>query len=185
MLEGRKDFSPDSEQASCNAILQQLRGPLELKCRVSAANKGKNALWIVSLALTLFSAIMGVLAKAWLAKFVPDTTSLDPSNKDALNRFKLDREAEVWYPEEALIIIPFLVHIACFLFFAGLIIQVWQDDKGLGTLLIVLSAVGVLMYLGMTVLPLRIQTAPFNTPISEILLRRINKVRLPIHPLPS
>jgi len=129
-----------------------------------------NGLWVVSLALTLFSAIMGVLAKAWLARFVPVTTSREANYKDALLRFKLDQQAEYWHLEEVLTVIPLLVQIASFLFFVGLIIQVKQDNDTLGITLITFCVAGGLVYFTMTVLPLWSPTAPFNTPVSDTLI---------------
>ena len=112
---------------------------------------------------------MGVLAKAWLARFVPVTTNREANYKDALLRFRLDLQAEYWHLE-VLTVIPLLVQIASFLFFVGLIIQVKQHNDTLGIALITFCVAGGFVYSTMTMLPLWTPTAPFNTPLSDTLI---------------
>lgn len=85
-----------------------------------------SGLWVVSLFITIFSAIMGVLAKAWLAKYVPATTRREA--KDAYRRYKLDKQSERWHLKEVLIMVPLLVQVASVLFLAGLIVQLYGDS---------------------------------------------------------
>lgn len=136
--------------------------------QIPVSAKWINGLWLLSLYITLFSAIMGVLAKDWLAKFVPANTKREAA--DAYHRYKLDMQAESWYLEEVITLIPFLVQIAAFLFFLGLIIQSIGDDQTLGHMLLAFCISGLVVYFTMTFLPLLIPSSPFKTPLSDLLL---------------
>jgi hypothetical protein len=118
---------------------------------------------------------MGVLAKAWLAKFVPATTRREAA--DAYHRYKLDKQAELWYLEEVITLVPLLVQIASFLFLGGLIIQSITDDPTLGRAFLAFCVSGCAIYLTMTLLPLFVPSSPFNTPLSDLLLWLANMVK--------
>ncbi|KAF8985376.1 hypothetical protein BDQ17DRAFT_680318 [Cyathus striatus] len=75
-------------------------------------------LWATSLLVTLFSAVMGVLAKAWSVKFIPVSSKREA--KDAYQRRILDKRAKRWQLERVIKFIPLLIQIAAFLFAAGL-----------------------------------------------------------------
>ncbi|RXW24839.1 hypothetical protein EST38_g994 [Candolleomyces aberdarensis] len=111
---------------------------------------------------------MGVLAKAWLAKFVPATTRREAA--DAYHRYKLDKQAELWYLEEVITLVPLLVQIASFLFLGGLVVQSITDDQTLGHALLAFCISGCVTYLTMTLLPLFVASSPFNTPLSDLLV---------------
>lgn len=119
-----------------------------------------------SLYTTIFSAIIGVLAKAWLAKYVPATTRREA--KDAYHRYKLDRQADRWRLKEVLILVPLLVQLAAVLFLVGLVMQLYSDSEAIGYALLGLCVIGGSIYLFMTVFPLFVPTSPFNTPLSEL-----------------
>ncbi|KAF9002369.1 armadillo-type protein [Cyathus striatus] len=78
-------------------------------------------LWATSLLVTLFSAVMGVLAKAWSVKFIPVSSKREA--KDAYQRRILDKRAKRWQLERVIKFIPLLIQIAAFLFAAGFAVQ--------------------------------------------------------------
>jgi hypothetical protein len=169
VIDARTDLQTDSEQR----LLEDIRGVLAngsiseaMKIPVSA--RLISALWTLSLYITLFGSIMGVLAKAWLAKFVPATTRREA--KDAYQRYALDQQAERWYLREVLTLVPLLVQIASFLFLIGFVLQSYDDDLTIGHIVAVFCASGGLLYLIMTILPLFVSTSPFDTPFSDFLL---------------
>ncbi|KAF6741138.1 hypothetical protein DFP72DRAFT_309850 [Ephemerocybe angulata] len=172
LIDSKKDLQLDSEQKLLNDI------------RAATLRQGNsyhaptytdtvNGLWAISLYLTLFSAIMGVLAKAWIAKYIPATSRHEAS--DAASRFMLDQQARNWYIQEVITLIPLLVQIATFLFLVGLFLQIFDDNKKLGYTLMIFCISGGVMYLVITGTHLFARTAPMNTPLSELLLVKINR----------
>ncbi|KAJ2933121.1 hypothetical protein H1R20_g3955, partial [Candolleomyces eurysporus] len=170
LIDARPDLNEGSEQILLGNILNTLRGMSIIDIvHIPVSQKWITGLWLISLYITLFSAIMAVLAKAWLAKFIPFTTGREA--KDASVRYKLDKEADTWYLERVITLVPFLVQVAAFLFLGGLIVQNIADDQTLGHVLLVFCAFGCVIYIIMTFLPLLCPSSPFNTPPTEFLLR--------------
>jgi hypothetical protein len=156
------------EQNLLSDIRDSLRGTSVDRINVPVSQKWINALWLLSLYITLFSAIMGVLAKAWLARFVPATTRREA--QDAYRRYKLDKQAKRWYLKEVITLVPLLVQIAAFLFLGGLIVQSITDDQILGDVLLAVCIAGCAVYLMMSIFPLVVRSSPFRTPLSDPLL---------------
>ncbi|KAF9002362.1 armadillo-type protein [Cyathus striatus] len=125
-------------------------------------------LWLTSLLLTLFSAIMGVLAKAWLAKFIPVTSKREA--KDAYQRRILDKRAKRWRLELVLTFIPLLLQVASFLFLFGIAIQSLNDNTRIGKLATVLVIAGLATYLAITMTPVFFPSSPFQTPLSDLFI---------------
>jgi hypothetical protein len=64
-----------------------------------------------------------------------------------------------------------LIHIAFFLFGAGLVILLFQDDRQIGIVILVLMAIVVVTYIGPIVLPAVFPDFPFRTPVSDMMLQ--------------
>lgn len=129
-----------------------------------------NGLWFTSLLVTLFSAIVGVLARSWLVKYVPVTTREE--SDDAYQRWMLDQRTRRWKMERVITVIPLLVQLAFFLFAAGLAILVFNDNPTIGGVVLGMVGLSTLIYLLVTALPLFLpaESCPFQTPLSDILL---------------
>ncbi|KAJ2921146.1 hypothetical protein H1R20_g15947, partial [Candolleomyces eurysporus] len=178
LIDTRQDLQEDSEQILLGNILDTLRGMSIIDMvHIPDSQKWITGLWLISLYITLFSAIMGVLAKAWLADFVPVTSKGEA--QDAYNRYKLDKEAKLWHLDGVITLVPFLVQVAAFLFLGGLIVQSIADDQTLGHTLLGFCVSGCAIYIVMTILPIRFASSPFNTPLSDLLLkfRRLEALR--------
>ncbi|KAH6877419.1 hypothetical protein BKA70DRAFT_1207722, partial [Coprinopsis sp. MPI-PUGE-AT-0042] len=128
-----------------------------------------NGLWFASLLITLFSAIVAVLARSWLVNHLPISNRKEAT--DAYRRWMLDERAERWKLQKVITAIPLLVQLAFFLFSLGLVIQTYDDNKTLGICVLSLVAAGTLLYLVVTVLPILLppDSCPFQTPLSDIL----------------
>ncbi|KAH6877421.1 hypothetical protein BKA70DRAFT_215794 [Coprinopsis sp. MPI-PUGE-AT-0042] len=129
-----------------------------------------NGLWFASLLITLFSAIVAVLARSWLVNHLPIS-----NRKEAIDAYKrriLDDRAERWKLQKVITSIPLLVQLAFLLFAIGLGIQTYDDNRVLGIFVLAMVVGGTLLYLVVTALPLVLPTdsCPFSTPLSDILL---------------
>lgn len=161
----------DSEQRSLFAIRQaylnlDASNDNSVSDEIPTTAHWTAGLWVLSLFLTLFSAVMGVLAKVWLAKYFP-ATSIFRSAAEAYARYTLDMQAERWFLGKVLVVIPLLVQIALAAFLAGLAVQSFADSYDIWIALLVLCALGLAVYLGVTVLGCSSLT-PFHTTLSEL-----------------
>ncbi|KAF9002923.1 hypothetical protein BDQ17DRAFT_509693, partial [Cyathus striatus] len=139
-----------------------------------------SGLWFCSLIITIFGAIMGVLAKVWIANFIPVSNRREA--EDAHLRLMLDKQAERWRLERVILVIPLLVQIASFLFAFGFAIQTFNSNIVVGVIIAVLVSTGVAAYLVSTIIATQSSRSfPFRTPLSDLLVY-LKKLRKPIAP---
>ncbi|KAJ3508589.1 hypothetical protein NMY22_g16561 [Coprinellus aureogranulatus] len=178
VIDARKDIQLQSEQSSLAKIAAIMTPGGEAPSQsIPASAQWTSALWILSLYVTLFGTIMGVLAKSWLTSFMPAASRREA--KDACIRYELDKQAHRWYLKEIFTLVPLLVQLAAFLFLTGLVLQVCGDHPITGYLLMASCISGGLIYLAITCLNLIGVRSPFNTPLSELFLRFRYATELP------
>ncbi|KAF5338704.1 hypothetical protein D9611_013363 [Ephemerocybe angulata] len=169
VIDARQDIQEESNQRLLSDIRQVLlKGSIGEVAGIPVSSLWISSIWGVSLYTTLFGSIMGVLAKAWLAKFVPASTRREA--RDAFERYTLDLQAERWYLKEVLTLVPLLVQVASILFLAGLVLQSYGDSLTLGHIMAAFCLSGLLLYLTMTFIPLFLPSSPFDTPFSDLFL---------------
>ncbi|KAF8997697.1 hypothetical protein BDQ17DRAFT_1283721 [Cyathus striatus] len=126
-----------------------------------------SGLWFCSLVITIFGAVMGVLAKTWITNYTPVS---DGKAQDVYYRLLLDRQAENWHLERVILVIPLLIQIASFLFAIGLAIQTFSTNRAVGIVITVLVGAAVAAYiLSSIIATANPQSFPFRTPLSDLL----------------
>ncbi|RPD67899.1 hypothetical protein L226DRAFT_527579 [Lentinus tigrinus ALCF2SS1-7] len=109
-----------------------------------------NALWFSSLIFSLSAASVGIMVKQWLNEY---SSGLSGTSRQVarLRQLRLN-SLERWHVKEIVAVLPVLLQIASALFFAGLLILLWQLDR---TVAIVASLlVGVLAIFSLTTIVL-------------------------------
>ncbi|KAF6751131.1 hypothetical protein DFP72DRAFT_499481 [Ephemerocybe angulata] len=162
VIDVRKDLEADSEQRMLINIERLLRGQSPDDRQIRATSVAMSGLWNMSLCITLFSAMMCVSAKAWLATHVPITTVHDA--REAFLRYKIDRHSERLRLREVISGVPLLVQFALFLFLIGLVFQNFNDYVALGFILLTCCALGGILYVLMTIHPWDDAILPFQHP---------------------
>jgi hypothetical protein len=171
LIESRKDLQEDPQERLLTELLYAFRGVSNpfppTPFQPTSAALAINTLWFTSLTLTLMSALAGVLAKGWLAQYNP--VSRKERMEDAYKRQHRFNMAEIWGLSTVISLIPFGIQVSLFLFFAGLIIQLQNDDLRIRLVVLLLVIIAAILYLCWTVSPLFIAEFPFPTPVSRYL----------------
>jgi hypothetical protein len=130
-----------------------------------------NCYLYVSLALTLSSAFVSVLALQWIRNYDLDTSNRANPRERALYRHFRFQGLKNWRLSQIISTLPGLIHVALLLFFLGLIEWLFQTNKVVAFAM--LSAVGsvVLFYMITQGAAVANVSAPFRTPISHIIER--------------
>jgi hypothetical protein len=122
---------------------------------------------------SLMSALGASLAKGWVTQF---SSSVSGSSwGDAALHCRRFRGLKRWRLKLIVESLPIYIHIAFFLFSIGLIVLLFQDDTGIGAVMLVLTALIGFLYLLSSVHPTYSSDSPFRTPVSGLisqLLRR-------------
>ena len=114
------------------------------------------------------SALAAVLAKGWLEKYAPASPGV--SSGDACERHLRAIRAQQWHFDALISGIPLLIQIALFLFFAGLILFMLNDNSGIGYTLLAFMVLVATIYLVGTVMPWFSPACPFQTTMSNFIL---------------
>jgi Family of unknown function (DUF6535) len=170
LIESRKGLQEDPQSALLKAILATLRdGPNASTSPFSQSRLSLhvNGLWFASLTFTLIGALAGVLAKGWLAKYAPASPGM--SSSDACERHLRAIGAYKWRFSAVINGIPFLIQLALFLFFPGLVLFVLDNSSGIGYTILLLVVFTAAMYILGTVLPWFSPGCPFQTTMSDFI----------------
>ncbi|KAJ7853695.1 hypothetical protein B0H14DRAFT_781278 [Mycena olivaceomarginata] len=125
-----------------------------------------NALWFVSLSLSLTCALLATLVEQWAREFLHKTEIRPSPVRRArifsflyfgLKKFRMHTIVDV---------IPFLLHASLLLFFAGLIAFLLPVNYLMMNLMCIILATVLLLYLVLTVLPVIYLNCPYRTPLS-------------------
>lgn len=145
--------------------------PTELDVAVSV-------LWTLSLVLSLTCALGAILVQDWIQEYlhysqfhpVPSTRArIRAYLFNGLNQYRLDQVISA---------IPLLLHLAILLFSAGLTTYFFAFNRIVAyTALVAFSVVGAL-YLLLSISPLISLSSPFKTPISNLMWRTLQLIRL-------
>ncbi|KIM27228.1 hypothetical protein M408DRAFT_171114 [Serendipita vermifera MAFF 305830] len=168
LIESSKDLKEDPQEHLLTEILGTLRNvPNTNPFEPERSSLHVNGLWFTSLTLTLISALGGVLAKGWLAKYNP--ASRQAHANQACERHLRANRAREWQLAPLITGVPLLIQISLFLFFAGLIIQISDRPIRIWSTIVPLVGLAMVLYIFGTILPWISPACPFHTPISDFL----------------
>ncbi|KAH6916178.1 hypothetical protein BKA70DRAFT_1254915 [Coprinopsis sp. MPI-PUGE-AT-0042] len=168
IVDSRSELTPDADRFILADIRSHLQRETPAKFTTEPLVALINGLWFTSLLLTLFATILGGIAKSWFVKFATPTRQQEAG--DAYKRWVLDLRR--WYLERVIATMPLLLHISLLLFAAGFGLQAHSDNPTIGWFCLVLVALGIIVYIGLTLLSIWNQRVllPLNTPLTDLLV---------------
>ena len=137
-----------------------------------------NALWFLSLGLSLICALSATLVDQWTRQYLQATNSKPaPQDRARLNTYLYQGIRK--YKMAALVeTIPMLLHTSLFLFFAGLVAFLIPVNSALEYLILTMLVVCCILYFLVTILPIFRLECPYWTPLSTICWFLLQKLRL-------
>jgi hypothetical protein len=134
-----------------------------------------NLVWFLALALALTCSLLPTFVQQWTRDFLHKTT-MRPSpvvqaRVLAFSYFGLKRFGMHTFVDT----IPMLLHISLFFFFAGLVAFLLPVNFPLMCLMTSVLATFMLIYLGLSCIPLVFLDVPYRTPLSDFLWRAGNR----------
>ncbi|KAF7341826.1 E3 ubiquitin-protein ligase listerin [Mycena sanguinolenta] len=126
-----------------------------------------NRLWSLSLMFSLMSALFASVAKGWVTQLSPVNPGMLWKDASAHSRHVL--EVRRWQMKFVIECLPVLVHIAFFLFNAGLVVLLFPNDRLIAIALLALTGASALVYCVSSLGAVFYRDLPFRTPVSEII----------------
>ncbi|KZV98422.1 hypothetical protein EXIGLDRAFT_808251 [Exidia glandulosa HHB12029] len=184
IIESYKLLQPDSEAYTANALYILLNNnsalppPPSLDTSPSPLSRWINGLWFTSLILALAVALLCILAKQWISEYSARNNASAQSPRHWARRHQVYFQAmSKWPVAEFISVLPFLLHLALFLFFAGVVAFLWTLDRAISILVIAIACLLGVFYAASTLAPLWIPESPTSTPLVNQLRRQLTLLR--------
>lgn len=186
IIESYKTMQPDFTELTFLAIRALANGtqtPALPPFVVSITARAVNCLWISSLLTSLLAALVGILAKQWLASWTV-------SGGDDLREWSKQRQYRYdalhkWQVPEIIAFLPALLHASLLLFCAGLVLFLRSIDGPTTLVALILSVAIYAVYTLLTIGPLARADCPYRTQLTPQLQRllrilaRLLSIRIP------
>jgi hypothetical protein len=129
-----------------------------------------NSLWFMSLVISMTCAVLANLLQQWARKYIKVTrtrSTASESKRACYRAFYADGVENFLLPWvfEAL---PAMLHLSVFLFFAGLVVFLWNVNPTISKLVLSWVAGCVALYGYITFLPTFRHDSPYHTPLSPL-----------------
>ncbi|KAJ7766490.1 hypothetical protein DFH07DRAFT_343479 [Mycena maculata] len=183
IVESYKTLSPDSgnttvvlldqisKQLAASASGEAFQVPAAPVFNVPATSLICNALWFISLQLSLACALIATLVEQWARDFV-QKTEMRPSPVIRARIFSYLYFGMKRFNMHILVdLVPLLLHMSLILFFAGLVAFLLPISHTVMAVAAALLGILVAIYCSLTVLPLIYFDCPYRTPFSTVLWR--------------
>ena len=129
-----------------------------------------NSLWFVSLVISLTCAMLATLLQQWARRYLKIThRSRGSPHEQARIRAFFAEGVNTLHLSWVVEALPTMIQISVFLFFAGLLIYLFNVDPTVFKAVVWSIAVSIAAYLSITLMPLRRRDSPYYTPLSSIL----------------
>ncbi|KAF8476437.1 hypothetical protein DFH94DRAFT_634996, partial [Russula ochroleuca] len=125
-----------------------------------------NSMWLISLVLSLTSALIATLLQQWARRYVEMPNVPSEPNERARVRWFLFLGTESYKMRLAVQLAPTLLHLSVYLFFAGLVIVFHTINKNVSIAVDVSVGVFGLAYMALSLLPCLDVSCPYRTPMS-------------------
>jgi hypothetical protein len=127
-----------------------------------------NAVWIVSLVLSLTCALMATLLQQWARRYLQLTQRNHPPHVRAHIREYFALGAARFRVSTFVEALPALLLISVLLFFSGLVVYAFRANNIVASITLVIVASCSLWYLALSLVPLVFHDCPYQTPLSTL-----------------
>ncbi|KAH9046413.1 hypothetical protein EDB83DRAFT_2177911, partial [Lactarius deliciosus] len=127
-----------------------------------------NALWFLSLVISLFCALLATLQQHWARRYLRLTQPQCAVHKRARLRSFFAEGVERFHLAFAVEAIPALLHISVFLFLTGLVISLFTIHHTIAYIILAATVTGGIVYTLITVMPVFCHNSPYHTPFSDL-----------------
>jgi hypothetical protein len=180
IIEFYKNLSPNTGNQTV-ALLQQISHQLPNSPNSGYSNTANqpsslgtamiwvNALWLISLVLSLTCALIATLLQQWARRYIETPKYSNVLRHRARVRSLLLVGTKLYKIPLIVQMLPTLLHLSVYLFLAGLVIAFHTINETVAIAVDVAVGVSGLAYLALSILPCLDLRCPYRTPISQLL----------------
>ncbi|KAG6811432.1 hypothetical protein H0H92_007393 [Tricholoma furcatifolium] len=134
-----------------------------------------NVLWFLSLTFSLAAALYATLVQKWIRDYLQRIRQTNQPQSRATIRGILFSGSVKWKLNDVVEMIPTLLHLSVFLFFAGLCAFLWSVSVSTASAVVAVIISSTILYGIATMAPLVDNFAPYQTPLSSLLWHVIHQ----------
>ena len=127
-----------------------------------------NAVWIVSLVLSLTCALMATLLQQWARRYLQLTQRNHPPHVRAHIREYFALGADRFRISALVEALPALLLISVLFFFSGLVVYAFRANNIVASITLAITAFCIVWYLALSLAPLAFHDCPYQTPLSTL-----------------
>jgi hypothetical protein len=129
-----------------------------------------NSLWFLSLVISITCAVLANLLQQWARKYINVTQPRFTANEPRRARYRAfyAEGVENFLLPWVFDALPAMLHLSVFLFFAGLVVFLWNFDPTISKLILSWVVGCVTLYGYITFIPIFRHDCPYNTPLSPL-----------------
>ncbi|KAG8831060.1 hypothetical protein FRC17_003760 [Serendipita sp. 399] len=141
--------------------------PARVPFRPSVKAIAANALFFLSLTVSLLAALGAILVKQWTRRVYVGLNAITSSRRRARAHYLRMQGIKDWRLSEIIATVPMLLHVSLFLFLAGLVVWLSALQTFVFILILSTTALGLAIYLMAAMIPSFWPDAPFHWPVSS------------------
>jgi hypothetical protein len=164
---------PNGSQAS---IPSSLSNPIE-PYTPPTSGVWVNGLWFMSLVISLTCALLATLLQQWARRYLRVAYPRYNPHKRARIRAYYKHGVEKLHIPQTIELLPALLHISLFLFFAGLSVFLFGVDRTIFKVVTSWIVLCVILYAWLTFLPIVHKDSPYSAPLSALSFLCFNGIR--------
>lgn len=124
-----------------------------------------NALWFISLTLSLMAALTTILIQQWVRRYNDFPSSIDPEHKACLRQRRYEA-LNIWLVPQIISSLSVLLQVSLFLFLAGVVTLVWTLNTTVAIVTSFITALFSVGFLLTAILPLVDADCPYKSPLA-------------------
>ena len=128
-----------------------------------------NALWFLSLVISLTCALIATLIQQWARKYNTVTQQRLSAHKRVRMHAFFSEGVEKFLLPWVVEALPTLLHLSLYLFFSGLVLFLWNLNLSMFKLVLSWVSICTVLYGCITVMPIICPDSPYHTPLSSSL----------------
>ena len=128
-----------------------------------------NLLWFLSLAISLTSALLATLLQQWARRYLKVTQTHYSLHKRARIRAFFAEGVDKSFLRLAVDALPALVHVSLFLFFAGLVVFLWNLNFTIFKSVLAWVSISMAFYGCITFIPIYRHDSPYYSPLTALM----------------
>ncbi len=181
VIDSHKSLLPDSGSntvALLTQISQQIANGSQVSAQPALSNLSSfqpttsavlvNALWYLSLVITLFCALLATLQQHWARRYLRLTQPQCAVHKRTRLRAFFAEGVERFQLAFAVEAIPALLHISMFLFLTGLVISLFAIHHTIAWVIFAATVACGIVYSAITIIPVFCHNSPYHSPFTAL-----------------